>query len=315
MDRRVRRWWAVPLRLVLGCGFMAHGWAKLTRGAGAFAAVLHALGVPAPVASAWLTIGVELIGGAAILAGAFVRIAGVPLAAILLVAAITVHLPFGFSSIKLVAVTAAGPQFGPVGYEIDLLYLAALVALAIGGAGPLSFDERRRSIATDTGERLERMAAGPGRDSLLPLLRLADDSPSQIDSYYQSGELFVLRGPDRSPRAVALAVPHGQDGTAELKSVAVSPELQGQGVGSRMLALVFRELRREGFRRVVVATASSGVRELAFYQRAGFRPLTIERDVFTEARGYRSNAEENGIALRDAVWFDRELQGAAERRG
>jgi putative oxidoreductase len=47
---------------------------------------------------------------------------------------------YGFSSIKLVAVTAAGPQFGPPGYECNLLYLACLAALVLGGSGRLSID-------------------------------------------------------------------------------------------------------------------------------------------------------------------------------
>jgi uncharacterized membrane protein YphA (DoxX/SURF4 family) len=59
-------------------------------------------------------------------------------AALLLVAIFTVHLPYGFSSIKLIAVTPAGAQFGPVGYETNLLYLACLVALVLGGSGPLA---------------------------------------------------------------------------------------------------------------------------------------------------------------------------------
>jgi putative oxidoreductase len=52
----------------------------------------------------------------------------------------TVHLPYGFSSIKLEAVTAAGAQFGPPGYETNLLYLACLAALALGGSGPFAID-------------------------------------------------------------------------------------------------------------------------------------------------------------------------------
>ncbi len=60
--------------------------------------------------------------------------------AILLVAALTVHLPYGFSSIKLQAVTAAGAQFGQPGYETDLLYLACLAALVLGGPGPYAVD-------------------------------------------------------------------------------------------------------------------------------------------------------------------------------
>ena len=136
-----RQWSAVPLRLIVGYGFLAHGYAKIVNGPDHFAASLHALGVPAAQAMAWATIGFELAGGLAVLLGAWIPAISVPLAAVLLVAAITVHWQFGFSSIKLRAVTAAGPQFGPPGYETNLLYLAALATLVLGGAGPWCVDE------------------------------------------------------------------------------------------------------------------------------------------------------------------------------
>jgi putative oxidoreductase len=119
---------------------MQHGFAKLSRGPDAFAAVLQAMNVPNPHLMAWLTILIELLGGLAVLLGAFVTLASVPMTAVLLVAMFKVHLPYGFSSIKLLAVTAAGPKFGPVGYEIILLYIACLAALVIGGSGPFAID-------------------------------------------------------------------------------------------------------------------------------------------------------------------------------
>src|SRR5437016_12940783 len=134
------RWAPIPLRLIVGFGFMEHGFAKLSKGPVALAAILHALAVPAPHFMAWVTILTELLGGLAILLGAFVFLVSLPTAALLLVAIFTVHLPYGFSSIKLMAVTAAGAQFGPPGYECDLLYLACLRALVLSGAGPLSID-------------------------------------------------------------------------------------------------------------------------------------------------------------------------------
>jgi putative oxidoreductase len=133
-------WAAIPLRLIVGYGFMEHGFAKLSKGPDAFAAIVQAMGVPAPHLMAWLTILVEIIGGLAVLAGAFVALAAIPMAAVLLVAVFTVHLPYGFSSIKLKAITAGGAQFGPPGYECDVLYLACLAALVIGGSGVLSVD-------------------------------------------------------------------------------------------------------------------------------------------------------------------------------
>jgi putative oxidoreductase len=119
---------------------MQHGFAKLYRGPDEFAAILHELGTPAPHFMAWVSILTELLGGLAVLVGAFVTLASIPMAILLLVAVFTVHLPNGFSSVKLIAVTAAGPQFGPVGYEVNLLYLACLAGLVLGGAGPFAFD-------------------------------------------------------------------------------------------------------------------------------------------------------------------------------
>jgi putative oxidoreductase len=133
----------VVLRLIVGYGFVVHGYAKLARGPETFAVVLHTLGVPSPLLLAWLTTLVELAGGVAILIGAFVTIASVPMAIVLLTALFTIHLPYGFFSVKLVEVTKNAVRFGPVGYEIILLYLASLAALALGGAGPLSIDRWR----------------------------------------------------------------------------------------------------------------------------------------------------------------------------
>jgi putative oxidoreductase len=153
------RWSPIPLRLIAGYGFMAHGYAKLLNGPAHFGDILHNLGVPAPLFMGWTTILVELVGGLAVLAGAFVPLASVPMAVVLLVAALTVHLPYGFSSIKLQAVTASGARFGPPGYETDLLYLACLAALVFGGSGPWSVDgllARRRDEAAMTSPRTAR---------------------------------------------------------------------------------------------------------------------------------------------------------------
>ena len=136
----VARWAPIPLRLIVGYGFMEHGFAKLSKGPENFAAILHAIGVPAAHFMAWLTILTELIGGLAVLLGAFVPLVSLPMAAVLFVAMLTVHLPYGFSSIKLLSVTSGRAQFGPPGFELDLLYVAGLAALVFGGSGPLAID-------------------------------------------------------------------------------------------------------------------------------------------------------------------------------
>ena len=117
--RRSSRWSSlapVVLRLGVGGGFMQHGFAKLLRGPDMFA------------------------GGFAIVIGAFVTVASIPMIVVLLVATFTVHLPYGFSSIKLISVQNGMAHFGQPGYECDLLYLAGIVALMLMGAGPWSVD-------------------------------------------------------------------------------------------------------------------------------------------------------------------------------
>jgi putative oxidoreductase len=153
----------LPLRLIVGYGFMAHGYAKLTKGPDAFVAIVQAMGVPAPSFMAWLTILVELFGGLAVLLGAFVVPLSLPMAAVLLVAMFSVHLPFGFTSIKLIAITPSGPQFGPPGYETDLLYLACLATLIAGGSGPLAVDNQISQWLRRTRIRLMPARAGGRR--------------------------------------------------------------------------------------------------------------------------------------------------------
>lgn len=141
--RRPSRWSdlaPVVLRLVVGGGFMQHGFAKLLRGPDMFAGILAAIGVPAPELMSWLTVAIEIVGGFAIVIGAFVTLASLPMIVVLLVATFTVHLPYGFSSIKLMSVQNGVAHFGQPGYECDLLYLAGIVALMLMGAGPWSVD-------------------------------------------------------------------------------------------------------------------------------------------------------------------------------
>ena len=138
-------WALLPLRLVIGFGFAAHGYAKLSRGPENFATILSSIGVPASHLMAWVTTLLELLGGVSLMAGIFVVPVSLPLAIVMLTAIFSVHLEYGFSSVKLKAITAAGAQFGPIGYEMNLLYIAGLAALALSGSSRLSLDHWLRT--------------------------------------------------------------------------------------------------------------------------------------------------------------------------
>jgi len=140
---RWRGWVPIPIRMILGVGFMVHGWAKWHRGPAAFAELLKQAHVPLPLANAWLVTFLEIFGGLALLLGAFVAFVSIPLILSMLGAMFTVNIKFGFSAVNTIGITPQGPQLGPPGYEINLLYIAGLLALILGGAGPLSIDALR----------------------------------------------------------------------------------------------------------------------------------------------------------------------------
>ena len=146
------QWVPLPLRLIIGFGFMAHGWAKLSRGPSGFAKLLAQIGAPLPEATAWVSTFVELLGGLAIFVGAFVEVVSVPLIVMMLVAMFTVHLKYGFSSVNTIGLTEDGPQFGPPGLRGQPPVYRRPVSLILGGAGALSIDRllsrrrRRRSV-------------------------------------------------------------------------------------------------------------------------------------------------------------------------
>ena len=131
------------LRLVIGFGFVAHGYAKLHRGPEKFGALLSYLGVPFPHFTAWFVTIVELTGGLALMIGAFVLLLSVPLIILHLVAMSTIHIHYGFSSVNTIGLTPNGPLFGPPGFEISLLYIGGILVLAAFGPGALSVDGAR----------------------------------------------------------------------------------------------------------------------------------------------------------------------------
>jgi len=144
MNKKYAQWAPLVLRLIIGFGFMQHGWAKLSRGPAGFEKLLILTGVPLAHINSWLAPLVELLGGFAIMVGAFTFIVSIPLIITMLVAMFTIQLNFGFSAVKTIGLSASGPLFGPPGYEINLLYIAGLISLMLSGAGKLSIDSALR---------------------------------------------------------------------------------------------------------------------------------------------------------------------------
>jgi putative oxidoreductase len=130
---------------MVGGGFIQHGVAKWMHGPSHFGDILQGLNVPFPHFSAILTIATEILGGCAVLLGAFIPFAAIPMTIVLLTAIFTAHLPYGFSTIRLQGAKNGKAQFGPPGYECSLLYIAGILTLVLGGPGPLALTPRNQT--------------------------------------------------------------------------------------------------------------------------------------------------------------------------
>jgi ribosomal protein S18 acetylase RimI-like enzyme len=157
--------------------------------------------------------------------------------------------------------------------------------------------------------RVERYS-GP-RAQLRELFAMAEDSASRLDSYLEAGDVLVAVAGGRIVGHVQL-VDSADTWESEIRNIAVEPSQRGCGIGRRLLDAAVDVARARHRRRLVVATAAADIDNLRFYQRAGFRLHSIERDAFTESDGYPRHATADGIDVRDRVWL--ELAVAAEMR-
>ncbi|NUR84654.1 MAG: GNAT family N-acetyltransferase [Nonomuraea sp.] len=139
-----------------------------------------------------------------------------------------------------------------------------------------------------------------------PLFALAEDSVAQLDSYLGLGRVLVARSGAEIGGHLQL-IDTERPGEVEIKNMAVREDLQGRGIGARLVRAAAELVEADGGSRLLVATAAADLGNLRFYQRQGFRMLAVERDAFTPATGYPAGIVIDGIELRDRVWLDRDI--------
>ena len=145
-----------------------------------------------------------------------------------------------------------------------------------------------------------------GRSGLRHLFEEAEDSASELDEYIDAGEVLVAVAGDRVIGHLQL-IDSTEDATTEIKNMAVRAACRGRGIGRMLVEAAIHRARARGHATVTVATAAADTGNLRFYQRVGFRMRTIERDAFSSTVGYPPGLVIDGIALRDRVWLDLQL--------
>jgi putative oxidoreductase len=116
-------WAALPLELIVGVIFFAHGLQKLGDPAGSAAKLLGGI----PMFLTYLVIAAEFGGGLLLLSGFLVRLGALGHLCVMAVAISQVHWAMGLT--------------GPGGFEFALALLATSIALLMLGPDPLSIDD------------------------------------------------------------------------------------------------------------------------------------------------------------------------------
>ena len=96
--------------------------------------------------------------------------------------------------------------------------------------------------------------------------------------------------------------------------MAVERAHRGRGIGRALIDAAVEAASAQGQATLSVATAAADIGNLRFYQRAGFRLRSVERDAFTDDAGYPAGPDVDGIPLLDRVWLDRAVTASKSER-
>jgi ribosomal protein S18 acetylase RimI-like enzyme len=135
------------------------------------------------------------------------------------------------------------------------------------------------------------------------LLLLADPSKELIEKYLKSSLIFVA---EQNKEIIGTVVLQSlSESIAEIKNIAVLPELQGQGIGTYLIENIITVANRGGFKSILIGTANSSIGQLYLYQKLGFEITEIRKNFFID--NYPKPIYENGIQAKDMIILTQEL--------
>ena len=169
--------------------------------------------------------------------------------------------------------------------------------------------QNSRPVPGDIGIELY---TGP-RDDLRKLFELAEDSPTELDSYLHAGRVLVARSGGGCSVTCSSSRPPGR-GRWSSRTWRCLRRYRATASATRLVRAALELAAAGSAASMVVATAAADVGNLRFYQRQGFRFRSVDRDAFGPATGYPAGLEIDAIALRDRMWLDRAI-GPAQLTG
>ncbi|MCD2425605.1 GNAT family N-acetyltransferase [Niabella pedocola] len=129
------------------------------------------------------------------------------------------------------------------------------------------------------------------------LLLLADETIAAIEKYIYASAVYVLMQSGETIGVAAL-YPLSAD-ELEIKNIAVAASHQNKGFGSFLIRQLIELARTQQYKMLVVGTADTGLQQIRFYERNGFKKYALRKNFFIEH--YPQPIFENGVQLKDMV--------------
>jgi len=142
-----------------------------------------------------------------------------------------------------------------------------------------------------------------GEQPPMDLLLLADPSEKLVADYVERGTCWIAEVSDTVIGVYVLIRTRPE--TVELVNISVREDVQGQGLGKRLVLHAIEIARKDGFRTIEIGTGNSSVDQLRLYQKCGFRIVGVDIDFFV--RHYDEPIYENGIQCRDMIRLNQNL--------
>lgn len=142
-----------------------------------------------------------------------------------------------------------------------------------------------------------------GEQPPMEILLLADPSEELVSNYIKRGNCWVAEWNHEVVGVYVLLETRPE--TVELVNVAVREDVQGKGIGKKLVLHAVESARDAGHRTIEVGTGNSSIGQLGLYQKCGFRIVGVDRDFFV--RHYDDPIFENDIQCRDMIRLQRDL--------
>ncbi|QUJ69782.1 GNAT family N-acetyltransferase (plasmid) [Photobacterium sp. GJ3] len=134
--------------------------------------------------------------------------------------------------------------------------------------------------------------------TLVPMALLLEADPSETCIRAYLNDAYCLAAVVGGEILGVCVAKETKPGIYEIFNLAVDPLYQQQGIGSQLLSALFPRLKKLGVDVVELGTGTFGY-QLTFYQKMGFRVVSVVKDFFTDH--YEEPIFEHGLQHRDML--------------